>query len=94
MHYLYILYSKKLDRYYVGETADVEFRINLHLNKAFSKSFTSKSNDWEIVLEYETQTKEESLFLERFIKRMKSKKFIEKVIMYPNILDDILTENK
>ncbi len=94
MHYLYILHSKKLDRYYVGQTADVEFRINLHLNKVFSKSFTSKSNDWEIVFEYEAQTKEEFLFLERFIKRMKSRKFIEKVIMYPNILGDILTENK
>ncbi|MBA5628947.1 GIY-YIG nuclease family protein [Moheibacter lacus] len=57
MHFLYILYSKKLNRYYIGETADVSFRLKLHLDKAFSTSFTSRSDDWELVFSFQTQTK-------------------------------------
>ena len=94
MHFLYILYSKKLDRYYVGETSDVEFRLQLHLKKSFSKSFTSKSNDWEIVLVYEANSKENAVYLERFIKRMKSRKFIEKIIENPETLEEILRNQK
>ena len=94
MHFLYILHSKKLNRYYVGETADVEFRMNLHLNKAFSKSFTSKANDWVVVLTFQTNTKVEATFLEKFIKKMKSKVFIEKIVANPSILDELLKKNK
>jgi hypothetical protein len=43
MFYLYIIYSSKLDRYYVGYTADIEVRIVQH-NSGLS-SFTSKAND-------------------------------------------------
>ena len=94
MHFLYILYSKKLNRYYIGETADVSFRLKLHLDKAFSTSFTSKSDDWELVFSFQTQTKEDSLYLEKFIKRMKSKKFIEKIMGNPEILNEVLKEKK
>jgi putative endonuclease len=41
MFYLYIIYSAKLDRYYVGYTADIEVRIVQH-NSGLS-SFTSKA---------------------------------------------------
>jgi predicted GIY-YIG superfamily endonuclease len=34
MHYLYILYSKKLDRYYKGQTDDVPRRVTKH-NKGY-----------------------------------------------------------
>ncbi|MEN9337288.1 MAG: hypothetical protein RLZZ500_2275, partial [Bacteroidota bacterium] len=36
----------------------------------------------------------DALFLERFIKKMKSKVFIEKVIQNPEILTDILAKSK
>ncbi|MGY6648408.1 GIY-YIG nuclease family protein [Wenyingzhuangia sp. IMCC45574] len=34
-HIFYILKSEKLNKFYIGETADLDFRIKLHLNKAF-----------------------------------------------------------
>ncbi len=71
---------------------DVDFRFNIHLNKSFANAFTTKANDWKIVLRFETKTKEEAIFLERFIKRMKSKKFIQKIIDKPEILVDILNK--
>jgi len=90
MHYLYILYSKKIDRFYVGETPDIDLRVNLHNSHYFKKSFTNSSSDWEIVLDKRCKDRGEALYLENFIKRMKSKKFIEKIIVDPKILDDIV----
>ncbi|SDK91352.1 putative endonuclease, partial [Salinimicrobium catena] len=46
-------------------------------------------SDWELKLIFKTNTKEESLYLERFVKKMKSRKFTEKVILNPGILEEI-----
>jgi putative endonuclease len=46
--------------------------------------------DWIIKLEFKTRTRDEAIFLERFIKKMKSKKFIEKIISKPAIFTEIL----
>lgn len=90
MHYLYIIYSRKADRYYIGETTDVHQRLIKHNQHYFSGSFTNIAEDWELKLSYEIKEREEALYLEKFIKRMKSRKFIEKIINYPEVLKDIL----
>jgi putative endonuclease len=90
MHYLYILYSEKLDRFYVGETANIKARLQKHHSNYYKKSFTAKAQDWQVVLQQEVSNEKEAVFLEKFIKRMKSKKFIKKVIENPTILKDLL----
>ena len=48
MAYVYILYSENLNRFYIGSCIDLKFRLEQHLNKEFSQSFTSKTNDWNL----------------------------------------------
>lgn len=93
MHFLYILYSEKLDKYYTGETPDPDIRLDLHNNHHFKKSFTNAADDWTIKLAFQTDSKENAVFLESFIKRMKSKKFIEKIIQNPSLLTEILEKS-
>ena len=90
-HFLYILYSKTADKYYVGETIDVELRLNMHNNHVFNNSFSKIANDWIVKLIFEQLEKSNILFLEKFVKRMKSRKFIEKLIEEPQILTSILS---
>ena len=90
-HFLYILYSKTADKYYVGETIDVELRLNMHNNQVFNNSFSKIANDWILKLIFEQLEKSNILFLEKFVKRMKSRKFIEKLIEEPQILTSILS---
>jgi len=92
MHYIYILHSETLDKFYIGETSDVDFRLNLHLKKAFPKSFSKSANDWILKFSFECQNKNDALYIEKFIKRMKSKTFIFKIIDNPTILIDILNK--
>ena len=90
IHFLYILHSKSKDKYYIGETSDVHFRLNLHNTHSFKNSFTKIAEDWTIALQFECKDKDDALYLEAFIKRMKSKKFIQKIIEDQNILTDII----
>ena len=94
MHYLYILFSESSQKFYIGETSNIDERILKHQNHYYSNSFTKIANDWEIVLSFICNDKDEAIYLENFIKRMKSKTFNNKIITEPSILKDILHKRK
>ena len=75
---IYILYSTKVDKYYVGESEDVATRLKSHLS-GISK-FTSIADDWKIVYTEEYETRTEAIRREREIKKKKSRKYIEWLI--------------
>jgi len=63
---LYIYYSEKRSRYYVGQTADISKRIKKH-NQGFVKS-TKSGIPWKIVLQLEVLSRSEAMILEKKIK--------------------------
>ena len=78
MPFTYIVYSVKLNKYYVGACTDLERRLYEH-NIGHSK-FTSAGVPW--VLKY-TKIFDNLLEAKRFelsIKKMKSRKYVEKLI--------------
>lgn len=79
----YILYSKQLDKYYVGYTSsDLKDRIRKHNTN--HKGFTGKSNDWKIVFSEIFDTKQSAMDKEKKIKNWKSRAMIEKLINSQN----------
>jgi len=93
MHFLYIIYSKQSNRFYIGETQNVQKRVLMHNQHAFKNAFTTSAKDWQLELSFECESKEEAFCLERFIKRMKSRVFIEKIIRNPSVLKEILNRS-
>jgi putative endonuclease len=79
---VYILYSKKLNRFYIGSCNDLSYRIDQHLTKSFIKSFTAKSDDWEIFLSIDDLEYQQARSVELHIKKMKSKIYIENLKKY------------
>jgi putative endonuclease len=77
-YFVYILYSKKVDKYYVGETENIQDRIKSHL-VGISK-YTAIANDWVMVHSEEYATRLEALRREKEIKRMKSRKYIVSIL--------------
>ena len=69
MHFIYIIYSKKVNKYYVGETPNLKIRLQQHNNHYFKTNFTKAASDWKIVLSFQCETKKQALFLEEFIKK-------------------------
>jgi len=74
----YILYSKTIDKYYIGYTSDMVARLKRHNQK--SKGFTGKTHDWALKYEEHFKTKEEAYARERQLKSWKSRKMIELLI--------------
>ena len=78
MPYMYILYSEKLGKYYIGACIDMDRRLYEH-NIGHSK-FTGLGIPWVIVYKEEFQQLAEAKKRELHIKKMKSRKYIEELI--------------
>ena len=88
MYYVYILYSKNFDRYYVGQTNDVERRLIEH-NENPRMTYTHKLRPWVLVAQYEVETRSHAMKLEKYIKRMKSRKIVERLVIDSMYFDDL-----
>ena len=80
MFYFYILYSKILDRFYIGHCQDLQQRLERHLSN--HKGFTGKVDDWKIVYFEEFNLKTDAYARERQVKKWKSKKAIIELIAF------------
>ena len=78
MWYVYILYSKRLDKYYTGITDNLEWRLERH-NQGWGR-FTKGGIPWELAYFEKFSTKQEALERERLIKKRKSRKYLENLI--------------
>ena len=75
----YILYSKSINKYYIGATCDsVIERLRRHNSN--HKGFTGRTSDWEIIYYEIFDTKEETFAREKEVKSWKSRKKIEQLI--------------
>ena len=80
MYYIYILYSVKSDKYYIGYTQDIYRRIDEHNNIKFN-TFTHKHRPWEVYALFQvSDNKAEAIKLERFIKKQKSRSLILQLV--------------
>jgi len=78
MFYTYIIYSKTINKFYVGSCQDVQERLQDHLNSR--SKYTKTAKDWELK-HFETYfSRSEAYQREMHIKKMKSRKYIESLI--------------
>ena len=99
MFYVYILYSRSADKFYVGQTPDVQKRLWEHNNPQENSKFTAKFIPWEIAVFFPVgDARADAMKSERFIKSQKSKKFILKLIenkdnpqFFQNLIKNIIS---
>ena len=80
MHFTYILYSKKLNSYYKGETKNILDRLHRH-NSGYERS-TKLGTPWILLWKGEKTTKSEAKVLERKIKNLSVKRTLEFILKY------------
>jgi putative endonuclease len=73
---VYILYSKKIDRYYVGISSNLEWRLQQH-NRGLSP-YTRGKGPWEIVYSKEFPSRSAAQVREKEIKNWKSRELMNK----------------
>jgi len=70
--------AKKLNRYYIGYTNDLEKRLLRH-NAALGK-YTKRGIPWVLVYTEAFPSKSDAIKREREIKKMKSRKYIQELL--------------
>ncbi|PCE64812.1 GIY-YIG nuclease family protein [Sediminicola luteus] len=72
---VYILFSEKLNKYYVGYTNDLSERIERH-NTSRSK-YTSRGIPWKLLKVYPCKDRSEAVQLEKVIKGKGARRYME-----------------
>ena len=86
----YLIYSDTLKRFYIGISHDLIARIEKHKVNFYGKNhFTSKANDWKVELFIECENFAQAVRIERHIKSMKSSKYNQNLINYPELVQKI-----
>jgi putative endonuclease len=68
---VYIIYSKKTDKRYIGQTSDLFNRINQH--NAGTNTSTKFGIPWVLIASKSFETRAEAMNVERKIKNLKSR---------------------
>ncbi len=79
MYFTYILYSQKHDKYYVGQTNDIDNRLFRHNNGY--EDYTAKFAPWELLWFTQKENRSDAVVLELKLKNLSKariKSFIEK----------------
>ena len=90
MAVVYVLYSASVNKFYVGSCVDLEERTEKHLSKHFPGAFTGKTTDWVVYFSRDNLTYIQARKIEMHLKKMKSKKFIENLKKYPEIMERLV----
>ncbi len=78
MYFVYILQSQLDKSYYIGYTSNLENRLREH---NFGKTgYTKLKRPWRLIYKEEFLTRSEAIKRERYLKRLKNKKALEKII--------------
>lgn len=78
MYYVYLLESEVDGSFYIGYTSNVKNRLWEH---NFGRTrYTKLKRPWKIVYKEEFISRGEAVKRERYLKSLKSRKFLEKII--------------
>ncbi len=77
MYYVYVLFSQKLNKRYIGSTKDIDRRIKEH-NLGKSK-FTSTGISWKLIYKESFPTNNEARKRELFLKSGVGRKFLDQI---------------
>jgi putative endonuclease len=89
MFCVYIIFSEKLNKFYIGTTDDFEKRLFEHNNGLNAKSFSFRGRPWTKHFVIDHLTSKTAYAIEKHIKSMKSSKYIENLIKYPEIIEKL-----
>lgn len=91
MAYCYILKSES-GTFYTGSCQNLEQRLEQHRSGLFENSFTATIKEqWLLFLCIDNLSYEQARLIERHIKNMKSKRYIENLKRYPELVGKLKT---
>ncbi len=73
---VYAIYNESCDRVYIGQTVDIDNRLEEHNNHRF-KGYTSRfEGEWKLIYNEFVSTRSEALVREKQLKSYRGREFI------------------
>ena len=91
MHYVYILYSEKIDKYYIGITHSIDLRVHRHNSGYYENKWSAKGVPWSLFFSIKCSSKSQAFKIEQHIKAMKSKTYLRNLKKHNAISKRLLT---
>ena len=76
--------------FYTGITSAPDVRLRFHNSKRLNKGVTKRKMPWEYYLILRVNRKYTALRIERHIKRMKSRIYIQNLKKYPEMVENLI----
>ena len=80
MYTVYVLYSAKFDKIYIGYSSDVSQRLKSH-NHSKNSGWSKRYQPWTIIHQEEFETKGEAIIREKELKSSRGRHFIRHIIL-------------
>ncbi len=78
---MYAIYNSRHDKIYIGQTKDLDVRLDLHRNKTFANSYTARfDGQWELIYTETVENVKQALLREKQLKSYRGRQFIKKFI--------------
>ncbi|MEI7720265.1 MAG: GIY-YIG nuclease family protein [bacterium] len=75
---VYALYNKDHKKIYIGQSKDIDNRLDLHARKVFSNSYTARfSGDWVVIYSEQAKDRESALDREKQLKSYRGREFVK-----------------
>lgn len=87
MYWVYVLYSKSIDKFYKGITSNTSSRLNYH-NKGWNLS-TKKGIPWVLIWKTDKPSKKEAAILEKKLKNLTRQKLIRIMLKYQDRIEGL-----
>ena len=89
MFYVYILYSTSGDRFYIGQTTNLEQRVLAH-NSSDRATYTSKFRPWVLLKSFTFPDRCTAMLVEKTVKKKKSRRIIQEIIADIHTSEELL----
>lgn len=77
MYSVYAIYNKSSQKFYIGQTDDIDIRLQLHNSHTF-KGYTSRfPGKWKLIYNESVATRPEALKREKQLKSYRGREFIK-----------------
>ena len=76
---VYILYSPKIDKFYIGYTGNISNRLAYHNDVLRNKIWTKRGIPWELYFHMNDLGRSQAMKIEKHLKKMKSRSFFEDI---------------
>jgi putative endonuclease len=88
---VYIIFSESIKKFYIGYTVDtVQIRLEKHNSAYYDNKYTSIGIPWIQFLEIQCKSVSQAIKVEKHIKEMKSKVYIQNLKKYPELVQKLI----